>query len=166
MVGKEVATLGLKQRRLLEMAANNKTGEEMEAETGVPAAQAILTVKRMLSDRDVWTEEERKALLLESLYKFKENLEQNLNWADPKILKLYLDTLTKVGDRLDRAVEISKTQLEQVTEIQARKLLSLYEQATSRARDILGEVYPEGTVEAIDLALQQGLREVAKDFRG
>ncbi len=55
--------ISLLDETLIRAAASGKSGEEMEALTGIPAAQAILHVKQLLSRRDIWSEVERRQLL-------------------------------------------------------------------------------------------------------
>lgn len=58
---------------LLRLAASGASGEEMERQTGIGAAQAVVHVKRMLQNRDIWTELERRQLLLLELNELKDS---------------------------------------------------------------------------------------------
>lgn len=154
--------LALHDHALLTLAANNKSGVEMQEETGVPAAQAILRVRQLLSDKDVWTEEERKKLLLESLYSLKERIEGVIDHADPKSVGSYLATLKTIGDRLDAASQINEKALEKITRTQAMLLLSVFSVATDRAKEILSLTHPDALMDEIDAALRVGLLEAAQ----
>src|SRR5690625_2580602 len=63
-----------RDKQLLDLAASNATPNEMEAATGIPAAQAVSRVKALLQSRDIWSELERRQLLLHDLYNLKNKL--------------------------------------------------------------------------------------------
>ena len=52
-MGKEVAAL---DEILLRLAANGASADEIERQTGIPAAQAVMHIKKILQSRDIWTE--------------------------------------------------------------------------------------------------------------
>lgn len=156
--------LSIVDEELLRLAANNKSGAEMQEILGIPAAQAIVQVRKLLREKDIWTQIERRQLLLESLYGLKDNLETNvINLNEPKEVEAYLKVLVTIGERLDVASEITAEQMEKVTQAQARKLLQLYSLATERAKEILREAYPEAVMDDIDAALEEGIRIAAFD---
>lgn len=160
----ELIRWSLMDDALLEAASNGLSGTQIEADLDIPAAQAIVRIKQLLRDRDVWSEVERKQLHLESLYRLKAKVESVLDPTDPKHIDSLSRILDLLGKRLDTAMRFSNEELDKVTEVQARKLLQLYLLATERAKDILSEQYPDAIMEDIDMALQEGLRDAAAEI--
>lgn len=114
-----------RDKKLLDLAASNATAQEMEAETGIPAAQAIRRVKELLEARDVWTEIERRQLLLHDLYKIKDELYAHMNADDPRTSAALLRTIQMLSDTMDKQREISEHELQKVSQIQSRKMLEI-----------------------------------------
>lgn len=158
MAGTEVG-LALQDRRLLDLAANGASGEEIEQTLGIPAAEGILRVREILKSRDVWTEIERRQLLLHSAQKLKSKIEQYLDVDDPKAVSGYISTLKLVGEMLDKSGRLTDEELERVTKAQAAKMLVFIEAGYGRARALLREEYPDADISLIDEAFKAGLRE-------
>lgn len=154
--------------RLLEMAANNLSGEEMEATVGVPAAQCLMRVKQILSSRDVWTEVERKQLLLQDLYALKAQIQtQNLNYFDEKQGGLLVKTLTTIGNILDKQSAMTDEEINRITEANARAMLRLISAAFQSAKEYLKIEYPNVDILEIEgvfnRALNQEVTQVIND---
>ena len=70
---------------LLQAAADGMSGNDMAKEFGIPAAKAILRVKELLRSYDIWTDIERRQLLMQEIYALKNKLQaQNgdyINWS-------------------------------------------------------------------------------------
>ena len=155
--------ISLQDVKLLNLAANGASGEDLEAKTGIPAAQALLRVRRILASRDVWTEVERRQLLLHSAQQLKSKVEKFLQADDPKSVSAYLAVLKTISEMFDKMGKISNEELEKVTRAQAQKMLQLIEAAYGRARGLLSDEYPEVPLELLDAAFAQGLREEVLD---
>lgn len=159
--------LSLIDQELVKAAANNMSPEEMEAQFDVPAAAAYLRVKEVLASRDVWSEIERKQLLLESAYALKSQIENaQIDTSKPKEVEAYVKLLEHIGNSLDRANAITTADLETVTAAQARKLLMIFQVATERAIDILSREYPNVFIEDLRGALDQGLALAGDEVDG
>lgn len=157
--------LSIVDEELIRLAANNKSGAEMQEILGIPAAQAIVRVRQLLREKDVWTQIERRQLLLESMYTLKDQLEVNvINLNEPKEVEAYLKVLSTIGERLDVASEITTEQMEKVTQAQALRLLQIYSLATERAKEILSAAHPEAVMADIDAALAEGIRVAAVEI--
>src|SRR5690606_26914922 len=86
------------------MARDGKTGQEMSVAIGLAAAKALLRVKEILRDRDIWTDVERRAMLMDDLHDLKGRVQEQLRdvtWLDDK----QITALTKVIQTLDEALE-------------------------------------------------------------
>jgi hypothetical protein len=106
---------------LLRLAAGGASGEEMERQTGIGAAQAVVHVKRMLQNRDIWTELERRQLLLLELNELKDSLKQNaMDVKDPQHARLLLQTLQAIAQRLDAETKKLDIDVSLVTEHHAK----------------------------------------------
>ena len=95
--------LTLRDTRLLDAASNNLSGLEIEEKFGIPAAEAISRIRRLLTERDIWTDIERKQLLLHSAFQLKGRIEAaSVDVSDPKQIDVYLKLLKTVGELLDK----------------------------------------------------------------
>ena len=150
--------VSLLDETLIRAAASGKSGEEMEKLTGVPAAQAVMHVKELLSRRDIWTEVERRQLLLAELQDLKDSLTQNaVDYRDGDSAKLLLKDLQESGRRLD--VERSKLDLDviKLSEFQGRVLLRAMDSALNFAKGELLERYPQVSKDELDELVSEGL---------
>ena len=150
--------VSLLDETLIRAAASGKSGEEMEALTGIPAAQAVLHVKQLLSRRDIWNEMERRQLLLSELNELKDSLVQNaVDFRDPDAASLLLKVLSEIGRRLDQ--ERSKLDMDVVklSEYQSRVMLKAMDIALNFAKKELKEKYPEVSMDELDSMISEGL---------
>lgn len=152
--------LSKRDTKLLEMAANGLSPNEMEAATNIPAAQCAIQVKNILASRDVWTEVERKQLLLHDLYGLKNQIQQqNLTYIDEKQSGALIKTLRAIGDILERQTALSETEINQITEANARAMIRLISAAFERAKELLRSEYPDVDIREIEAAFNAGLSE-------
>lgn len=156
-------SLALQDRRLIDLAANGLSPEEIEKQTGVPGAEVVVRIRDILRSRDIWTDLERRQLLLHSAHKLKDKVEKFLAADDPKSVQAYLNTLKVVSDMLDKQGAISDDEIERVTRAQAAKMILLIEAGYGRARELLAEEYPNVDTALLDAAFHEGLREAALD---
>lgn len=159
-----MSTLTTQDEKLLMMARDGKSGQEMSAATGLPAAKALLRVKEILRDRDIWTDVERRAMLMDDLYDLKGRVQEqlrNVQWLDDK----QITALTKVIQTLDEALEkngkIQEELVMHVTNAQSASMLRLIDAAFKRAKKILTDEFPEVPFERVQEAFQKGLTEAA-----
>lgn len=155
--------LSLQDRRLIDLAANGLSPEEIENTTGVPGAEVVVRIRDILRSRDIWTDLERRQLLLHSAHKLKDKVEGFLQADDPKSVQAYLNTLKMVSDMLDKQGTISDDEIERVTRAQASKMLKLIEAGYGHARQLLSEEYPNVDTALIDAAFHEGLREAVRE---
>lgn len=160
-------THSLRDKQLLKLAANGASGQEMFEKTGMPAAQAILRVKEMLSaGRNAYDEMEQRELTLLSLKRMKAEIEDaGIDVENPK----HIESYTKVNLAIDRISlnkdRISDEDLQKVTEAQARKLLQLVEAAYGYARTKLKDEYGDFIdMEVLDSAFHDGLRKASQEI--
>lgn len=151
--------LTLRDEKLLSLAANGMSGEEIAAEIGISPEAAVLRVREIISSRDVWDDVEREKLLLQDLYNLKSRLEKNLDAivSDPKMLEGYRRTLDLLGVTLERRSKVNDSDLEKVTQAQARKMLQLIEAGYGRARQLLSAEYADVDTTVIDAAFLSGM---------
>ena len=155
MSNKEVSLL---DETLIRAAASGKSGEEMEQLTGVPAAQAVLHVKQLLSRRDIWNEVERRQLLLHELNELKQSLsDAAITMRDEDSAKLLLKVLQEIGKRLDSERTKLDTDIIKLSEYQEKVLLKAMDAALGFAKKELAQRYPLVPKEELDELVIEGL---------
>lgn len=155
MSSKEVSLL---DETLIRAAASGKSGEEMESLTGVPAAQAVLHVKQLLSRRDIWNEVERRQLLLHELNELKQSLsDAAITMRDEDSAKLLLKVLQEIGKRLDSERTKLDTDIIKLSEYQEKVLLRAMDAALDFAKKELAQRYPLVPKEELDELVIEGL---------
>lgn len=153
--------LTLSDEKLLTLAANGRSAEEIGKELGMSPERALLRVRELLKSRDAWDDIEREKLLLHSIYDLKERLQRNIDVvvSDPKMLEGYRKTLELLGQTLERRSRINDDDIEKVTRTQGLLLMRLIEAGYSKARQLLAAEYPDVDVTLIDSAFAQGMDE-------
>ena len=155
MAGNEVSLL---DEALIRAAASGKSGEEMELLTGIPAAQAVLHVKQLLGRRDIWSEMERRQLLLHELNELKDSLtDRAVQLQDDDSARLLLKVLQEIGRRLDQETTKLDVDILKLTEYQERILLRAMDSALNFAKKELAERYPDVKKEDLEELVGQGL---------
>lgn len=150
--------VSLLDETLLRAAASGKSGDEMEQLTGIPAAQAVLHIKQLLSKRDIWTEVERRQLLLHELNELKDSLtETAVHMRDEDSARLLLKVLQEIGRRLDQDRSRLDVDVIKLTEFQERVLLKAMDAALNFAKGELAERYPQVPKEELDELVVEGL---------
>lgn len=161
-MGRELALL---DDLLLQAAADGRSGEEIERITGVPAAQAVMHIKQLLASRDVWTEFERRQLLLRELNELKDSLrDMALEARDVDHARLMLKTLETIGRRLDAEQKQIDVDAIKVTEHQARVMGRAFEIALEYMKKELAERYPDVSIAELDSLASAGLVKAKYDL--
>lgn len=156
---------------LLRAAAGGKSGVEIERLTGIPADQAVVHVKTLLSSRDIWTEHEQRQLLLAELTELKESLQQSMKQnMDLDSARLLLKTLETIGKRFDaQKVDLDENMIK-LSRFQEQVLLRAMDSALSFAKKQLAEQYPEIPTYKLDELVADGLQaakyEIMEDENG
>lgn len=156
-MGKEISVL---DDLLLRSAAGGKSGVEIERLSGIPADQAVVHIKSLLSSRDIWTEHEQRQLLLTELQELKESLQVSvLKHGDLDSASLLLKTLETIGKRLDSQKLDLDENLIKLSRFQERVLLRAMDSALSFAKRQLAEQFPEIPVYKLDELVADGLQQ-------
>lgn len=155
--------LALRDKQLLEAAANGYSGVQLEEKFGIPAAEAVLRVKELLRSTSVFDEIEQRQLSMFSLRKVKEQIEKSgIDVANPKHIEAYTKNILAIDRILNNMASITDDQLTKVTEAHAKKMLQMIEAAYSFARTKLKEEYGDFIdTQVMDEAFQEGLRIAA-----
>jgi hypothetical protein len=145
---------------LIKAAAGGKSGTEMERLTGIPAAQAVVHVKQILSTRDIWTEQEQRQLLLTELHELKESLAPHaIQAGDPESARLLLKTLETIGKRLDSQQSVIDENMIKLSHFQEKVLLRAMDTALNFAKEQLQERYPDITRSELESLVADGLQK-------
>lgn len=149
---------------LLQMAANGKSGQEMASKTGLPAAKALLRVKEILRERDIWSEVERRQLLMDDLYRLKVKVqEQNADedWMTDKQIIALSKVIRDIDEVMEKNGQINEELIGKASVATAAAMLRMIEAATNRAMEILSEEYPAIDKAVLQAAFQQGVQEAS-----
>lgn len=150
---------------LLRLAADGKSGAEMQAETGLTAAFAVLRVKELLRERDVWSEIERRQLLMEELYRLKNKIDkQNENFIDDKNAKVLLEVIVAIDNVMDKQSQITDEQLMKISQAQAQAMMGMIQSAFEYAKNTLSQQYPDADMKAIEESFNEGLVAQAEQY--
>lgn len=154
-MSKEISLL---DETLIRLAASGKSGQEMETITGIPGPQAVQHVKELMTQRDIWTEHQRRQLLLHELNELKNSLtEAAVTFKDNESARLLLKTLQEIGKRLDSQQVKLDDDMMKLTEYQQKVLLRAMDSALSFAKRQLAEKYPQVSPEELDELVSEGL---------
>lgn len=155
-------TLTLLDKRLLELAAQGASPEEMALDTGLPggAQEAYTRVAGILKQRDVWGEIQQRQLLLHSAFAIKGQLERWLD-SSPNFSKdqvtAYLQTLRLLSDILERHTNATKDQMDKVVDAHKMFLIGMVEKLSQVALDNLHAKHPDIDLVEIDGVFQEAI---------
>lgn len=155
----------LLNRKILDLFANGYTPNEVEAETGVPAAAALADARELLASTDVWDEVEQRRLLVHSMRRVKAQVE-DADLTDPKILQAYTNLLIAIDKTQEKVRAISDIEMEKLAAAQARQMIRLIEMSFSHARTLLANEYPMVDLGRIDDVFYEALRDNAGEIEG
>lgn len=158
--------LSLRDEKILGLAANGKSLEEIATETGLSPERAGVRIKEIIKSRDIWDDMEREKLLMHSLYDLKARLEKNFDAlvGDSKLLESYRKTLELLGSRLDSRSELNARDIERVTEAQGKRMMAIVEAGYYRARAALAQAYPQVDLKELDSTFTLGMEEAAAEL--
>lgn len=159
-----MAELTTLDEKLLELARDGMSAQDMAAVTGMNPARALLRVKEMLRDRDWATEIERRQLLAQDLYALKRKVqEQNKDedWITDKQVIALSKVIRDIDEVMEKNSAITSTMLEKVSHSQSVAMLRLIETGFQRALTALAIEYPDLPKAVLQAAFQQGLQEAA-----
>lgn len=161
---KELTTL---ENRLLRLADSGASGEEMEAELGIPAAEAVLKVKEILERRDFLTELERQKMNIMALQKVKSALMDRVSGrnAVTEDVEAFIKATKVMDEMLSREQAITDEQLEKITRTQVSALVTMMSMAWDKALERLEELYPQAPVKELTDTFNEGLRGAAVELK-
>jgi hypothetical protein len=164
-MAKAVAKTSLRDKKLLELASQGASGAEMEEALGIPAPQAILRVKELLS-QDAFDEIEQRKLSIMRLQKVVAQIDEaGVDVENPKHIEAYSKLTLAIDRILNNMTQMNEQQLAIVTDAQARKMIQMIEAAYGRARDLLKQEYGDLIdITAINNAFSEGLRSAYQEI--
>ena len=136
--------LTLRDKTLLDMAANNATPEMIAEKTGFPVAKITLELDRLLGSMDWLSEMQRLKLLLESHYRLKEHLEDEaMKHGDEKAATNLIRLLRDMADLLDRISTRADASIEKVQNAHAKTMMAIVEASFYKSIASLKREFPE-----------------------
>lgn len=153
-------------QRLLELADQGLSGQEIGEEMNIPPAEAMVRIRRILEDRDWLTLLERQKLNILQLHKIKSRLFEQVDksFIDPDMVREFLKATEILDALLERASNINEDQLAVVSDAQARALVKLFNLAWDKAIERLQEQYPDAELDEITDVFYDGLREGVREI--
>lgn len=151
---------------LLEGAAAGESATELSRRVrGVLSpAECAVRVRHMLTERDIWTDPERKKLLLYRIYGLVDDLTSvartSQDSKDFSALTKALDLLRKTLNEQSGATD---DELRRLVAIQVPQMIRFIKSAYLRAQEALSEEFPELPFERIQDAFEQALVEAEQD---
>lgn len=147
----------------LEEAQKGRTPEQIAKKYGVPPTTVALRIKQMLRAQDFFTDYERKQMLLNSAYAFKDKLDSGIDIVleNHQMANVYLKMLDTLSKMLKDMGEISERELAIITEAQSSAIIGAVERGFYSVRTYLRDNHPEVDLLELDLqfrsAVQAGL---------
>lgn len=152
--------LSLLDRRLLDLASNGYTPDEISQEVFIPPEQAVGRIKELLASHDIYDEVETRRLAVHSLQKLKGQVEAAMDPANPKAVEALTKTVLAIDRLQSKTAAISDSELERLAQLQAIQIVQLIELAYGRARQLLADEYPEVDLGRIDDVFHSSVQEV------
>ena len=149
--------------RLLNGASRGMSPNELSRSIGgtLSPAECAVRVREMLADKNFWTDPERKQLLLHRVHKAVDDLfeiaENSKDAQDYSAVIRALDLLRKTLADTDGATE---AELMTLVRLQAGAMIEYVETIMARAKEILGEEYPDLDLNVIEDAFETAAQDV------
>lgn len=156
--------LTLRDKTLLDMAANNATPEMIAEKTGFPVAKVALELDRLLSSMDWLDDMARLKLLLNSHYKLKEHLESEALNGDEKAAVTLVRLLRDLADLLDRISTRASANIERVEDAHARTMMKIIESSFYATLASLKKRMPEIDEQEVEDEFKFNLQLVASEY--
>ena len=148
-----------RDKKLLDAAADGLSGEEMAERMGISAAECLVQVKRILKSRDVWTEAERRQLMMHDLYRLKNQLQkQTENYVDDKSAGALIKTVKALSEIMEKMSTLTEEEMARVSQAHARTMVMLIVDGFSTAKRYLELEFPDVPVREVEKRLHEGLR--------
>lgn len=145
---------------LIDGAAGGKSANELSASVGstLSPAECLVRVRQILADKDVWTEPERRKLLLHRIYSLTDELtELASNTKDTKDYSALTKALELLRKILSEQGQASEEEIARFVKLQASTMLQFIETAFDYAERQLSERHPDFPVLEVREAFQEGL---------
>lgn len=144
--------------RLLKLASQGKSAQEMATAVNMLPADALLRVREILSSRDIWSERERFLMYLDDLYSLKEVLNTEARATNnQQAYSNLIRALDQLGRTLKDVTSMSDRVADKITETQAKFLVGVVVSAFDYAKSRLAEEYPDVPWEVVNEKLREGL---------
>lgn len=148
--------------RLLELASDGRSAQEMSAVTGLPAAKALIRVKEILRERNWATEMEQRQLLMDDLFALKRRVQdqqKDMEFLSDKQIVALAKVIESADVLLEKLGQSNADIIGKVTAAQSVAMLRLIEAGFERARKMLVDEYPDLPLATLKEAFAKGLQE-------
>ena len=129
----------------LEAAESGMSPEQIGKTYGVAPETVALRIKAMLRSQDIFTDYERKQLLLNSAYRFKSVMDKGVSAVldDPKLATNYLKMIEVLSKLLKDMGEVSARELSIITAAQTNAIVGAVERAYYAISGYIQDNHPE-----------------------
>ena len=158
--------LSIRDKRVLALASEGRTAEEIGAELGgMPAVRVAQILDDLTNSLDWMSLPQRYILLETKLTKLTADLDKATRDSgfDSDLAKIYLASLQAALEQVDKARERASADMEVVTNAQAKVLMSIVEKAFYATLGALKERYPELPAEELEAEMRENLVWVAAE---
>jgi hypothetical protein len=151
--------------KLLQMASDGKSAQEMSAATGQPAAKCLIRVREILRERNWATEIEQRQLLMDDLFALKRRVQdqqKDMDFLSDKQITALAKVIESADVLLEKLGQSNADIIGKVTMAQSAMMLRLIDSGFARARKMLADEYPDLPVGRLKEAFGQGLQEASE----
>ena len=150
-----------KDELYLEAAESGMSPEQIGKMYGTAPETVALRIKYMLRSQDIFTDYERKQLLLNSAYRFKTVMDKGINDVidDPKLASNYMKMIEVLAKLLKDMGEVSARELAIITEAQSNAIIGAVERAYYSISGYLKENHPEVDTNMLNAAFRKAVQE-------
>lgn len=145
----------------LEAAESGMSPEQIGKTYGVAPETVALRIKAMLRSQDIFTDYERKQLLLNSAYRFKSVMDKGVSAVldEPKLATNYLKMIEVLAKLLKDMGEVSARELAIITEAQSNAIIGAVERAYYAISGYIQDNHPEVDTNLLNAEFRRAVQE-------
>lgn len=147
-------------KKLLELASSGLSGNELSRSLGgvYSPAECVLRVRTLLADKDIWTDPERKKMLLMRIYDLVDDLARvAATTEDTKDFTALTKALDLLRKTLNDQQGSTEEELRNLVRLQAEAMTQYLSRAMKYALEVLAREYPELPAEVLEDAFEEAL---------
>lgn len=150
-----------RDEKFLEAAESGMPPEQIGKMYGENPATVALRIKGLLQSQDIFTDYERKQLLLNSAYRFKAVMDSGIPAVldDPKLAENYMKMIDVLSKLLKDMGEVSARELAIITEAQSGAIIGAVEKAYYAISNYIKDNHPEVNTNLLNAEFRKAVQE-------